>query len=181
MHAPRFHARFGDNDAAGFGHRNEMFEDERIAPSHRLGRIADSAIFIAVWIFHQDRSDPVRAQLRAERAIVLPETFVVMTDLRAVQIDAATRAKVAMFAKLAGGLRGFFDFKHLAAKCAFGAGFSGYLYHLNYAWRREPGRIGSWHHQRGNRACKSKHRLRTFIFVKQAVKASIFHKSAARR
>jgi hypothetical protein len=135
MHAPGLHASLGNDDAAALCHGDEMLEDERISPRHGFGWIADSAIFVAVRIFHQDRADAIRAQLRAERAVVFPETFIVVADLRPVMVDRATLALKAMFAKLAGGLREFFDFKHLAAEAAFGAGFSGNRHHLNRAWQ----------------------------------------------
>ncbi len=130
MNAPGFDTGFRNHDAAALCHGDKMFEDELIAPCHGFCRIADGAIFIAVRIFHQDRPDAVRPQLRTECSVVLPETFVIMTNLRPVQIDGAAMAWMAMFAKLARWLCKFFDFKHLAAKVAFGAGFSGDGQHL---------------------------------------------------
>ncbi len=73
--------------------------------------------------------------MRAERAIVFPKAFVIVADLRPVEIDGAALAFQAMFAKLAGWFGEFFDFEHLAAKAAFGAGFSGNRHHLNHAWQ----------------------------------------------
>ncbi len=103
MHAPGLHTGFGDDDASGLGHGDEMFKDERVSPGHGFGRIADGAIFVAVGIFHQNRADAVGAQLRAERAVILPETFIVMADLRPVMVDGAALALKAMFAELARG------------------------------------------------------------------------------
>ncbi len=125
MNAPGLHASFGDDDTAALCHSDEMLEDQRIAPGHGLCRIANGAIFVAIRIFHQDGTDAVRPQLRAERPVVLPETFVIVTNLRPVQIDGAAMTRMAMFAEFARGLRKFFDFEHLATEVAFGAGFSG--------------------------------------------------------
>jgi hypothetical protein len=144
MNTPSFHTGFGDDDAAALSHGDKVLENERITPGHGLGWIADSAIFIAIWIFHQDRADPIGTQLRAKRPVILPQTFIVVADLWPVMIDRATLALKAMFAEVARGLCKFFDLKHLAAEAAFGAGFSGNRHHLNYAWRTGPIRIGFW-------------------------------------
>jgi hypothetical protein len=129
MDTPGFDASLGDDDSAAFRHGDKMLEDERRAPSHRLCRIADGAIFVAIGIFHQNRANPVWPQLRTHGAVILPKAFIIVADLRAIQIDSAAFAWKAMFAEFASGLREFFDFEHLATEVAFGAGFPGNCYH----------------------------------------------------
>jgi hypothetical protein len=130
MHTPGFYASLGNDNASTFCHGHKVLKNEGITPGERLRRVADRAIFVTVRVFHQDRADAIWPQLRTKRPIALPETFVIVTNLWTIIIDVAPMPYVAMFAKLTGGLHGFFNLEHLATEAAFRAGFSGNCHHF---------------------------------------------------
>ena len=103
---------------------DEMREDERMAPGHRLLRGANGAIFVAVRVLHQDSSDKIRAQLTRQIAKRQPFALEVTADLRALGIDRAAAAQAAIDALWPRGLLEMVDLQRGAAHCAGPAGFS---------------------------------------------------------
>lgn len=101
-----------------------MLEDDRIAPRQRLGRIAYGAIFIGIWIFHQDHADPVGPKLGPKPAVALPQTFIVAANAGARLIDPAAAGFQTVGAKDARRLLEFDNFENFAAKAAFAASFT---------------------------------------------------------
>src|ERR1700730_7653138 len=103
-----------------------MLEDKRRKPRKRFFRIADGAVFIGIWILHQDRAGAIRTQPRAHVPVALPQAFVIAANLRPARIDAAAAGTgvKAVFAQFAGGFRQLGDLENLATEAAFAAGFS---------------------------------------------------------
>ena len=88
---------------------------------------------IACDIFHQNRADSIRAQLRAHAAIAFPQTFVIAADIGTRLVNPATAAFQAILAEGPRGFLQFFDFEHLTAQAAGAACLSWNIHHINLA------------------------------------------------
>ena len=104
--------------AAALCHRDEMLEDERIAPGEGFLDLADGVIFVGIHIVHEQRADFVRTHGGGQIAVVEPLTFVILANRRPAHINAAAAPDVAIAAKWSSRLLQLFDVEDLAAmKC----------------------------------------------------------------
>ena len=93
---PRLEACFGDNGSPGLGLRQEMRENQRMAPGHRPPGRADRLVFVAVRVFHQDRADQVGPELARKAAPHQPFALEVAADLRPFAVNPAPAADAAI-------------------------------------------------------------------------------------
>ena len=117
--------------AAALCHRDEMLEDERIAPGEGFLDLADGVIFVEIHIVHEQRADFVRTHGGGQIAVVEPLTFVILANRRPAHINAAAAPDVAIAAKRSSRLLQLFDVEDLAAMSAGAAAFSGNFQHVD--------------------------------------------------
>src|SRR5260370_18579382 len=101
---PGREAGLGDHRASGLRDRDQVGENARMAPGHRLLRRADRLVFVAVRVFHQDRADEIGPQLPREIAAREPFALEVAANLRPRGVDRAAAAEAAVPAQGTGRL-----------------------------------------------------------------------------
>src|ERR1019366_2122576 len=85
--APAAQTRLGDDDAPLLRQSDEVPEYQRIAPGKRLFRVANSVIFVAVGIVHQQRPHAVWPELDRKSPILFPVAMIVAANLRPRRIN----------------------------------------------------------------------------------------------
>jgi hypothetical protein len=102
-----------------------MFQHERIAPGGRLFGIADSQIFIAVRIDHQQSAMTIGEENLRHIALGQPFAFKLAADFGALVVDLAATADLAVFAQSPCVFFKLLNHKHLTAQSAGATGTTG--------------------------------------------------------